>query len=539
VHISRHAAREIAFADRVRDGVTCLGQASPDVLGSFGLVFGDEDRAFRFYTECEGAHVTGIRHAERQTRRSFGMASESRQYAGVAASFDQIANLFGDCALLQLDPDGRVRKWSAGAKSLFGYPASEIVGTACDRLWPDGDGPQRLPELLLQRARTDGHAHVEAWQLRRDGSRFRANLICAALPTCFMVRIHDVWAPHELLVEGVRDYAIFSLDPHGHVTSWNQGARLIKGYEAHEIIGSHFSKFYPPDAIARKWPEYELRTATTEGRFEDEGWRIRKDGSRFWANVVITALRDSHGTLLGFSKITRDLSERHEQAEVLRQSEERFRLLLEGLPDYAILILDANGRISSWNSGAQRIFGYSAEEMIWKHVSNLYRPDEITASVPWHELNAARDSGMHEAEAWRVRKDGEPFWAKVRVSALVDAQGAPYGYAHVTHDLTPERQRRALEQLTQEMGEFVDTIGQELHCAARNIQKALSSFGRSRSGLQHSSSHAFEAVAAERAVIKRLADELRELARQCEAPGTDPQLLECHQRTKPADKPSA
>src|SRR5262245_37850240 len=115
---------------------------------------------------------------------------------------------------------------------------------------------------------------------------------------------------YRLLVEQARDYALFILDPEGRVMTWNLGARRLKGYVAEEIIGRHFSTFYTRDAVESRWPDHELKVALTEGRFEDEGWRVRKDGSRFWANVVITALRDEHGKHLGFSKITRDLSER-------------------------------------------------------------------------------------------------------------------------------------------------------------------------------------------------------------------------------------
>src|SRR5207248_688858 len=117
------------------------------------------------------------------------------------------------------------------------------------------------------------------------------------------------------------------LGPDGHVVTWNSGAQRLKGYQATEIIGQHFSRFYPHDVIARGWPQYELEVAAREGRFEDEGWRLRKDGSRFWANVVITALRDEQGVLRGFSKVTRDLTERKQAEESLRQSEERFRML--------------------------------------------------------------------------------------------------------------------------------------------------------------------------------------------------------------------
>src|SRR5688572_23290170 len=164
----------------------------------------------------------------------------------------------------------------------------------------------------------------------------------------------------KMMVQQLRDYAIFLLDPEGRIMSWNAGAQLLKGYDAEEIIGKHFSVFYPQEAKDREWPRRELELAMLEGRFEDEGWRLRKDGSRFWANVIITCLRDDKGNLLGFSKITRDLTVRRQQEEKLRLSEERFRLLVESVADYAIYMLDRDGLVVSWNTGAQRIKGYSS-----------------------------------------------------------------------------------------------------------------------------------------------------------------------------------
>src|SRR5262245_53902944 len=180
-----------------------------------------------------------------------------------------------------------------------------------------------------------------------------------------------------LLVQGTTDYAIFMLDPQGRVATWNTGAERLKGYVAAEIIGQHFSRFYPQDAIDRGWPDYELKVAQAAGRFEDEGWRLRKDGSRFWANVIITALRDEHGHLRGFLKVTRDLTTRKQAEEALRQSEERFRLLVEGAKDYAIFLLDPDGRVASWNPGAERLKGFRAEEIIGQHFSRFYPQETI------------------------------------------------------------------------------------------------------------------------------------------------------------------
>ena len=154
---------------------------------------------------------------------------------------------------------------------------------------------------------------------------------------------------YRLLVETVRDYAIFMLDATGHIVSWNPGAEYLKGYTRSEILGRHFSVFYPPADIVAGKPAYELEVATRDGRVEDEGWRVRKDGTTFWANVVITALRDHRGALIGFAKVTRDLTERRRAEQTVRESEERFRLLVQSVKDYAIFMLDPDGRVASWN----------------------------------------------------------------------------------------------------------------------------------------------------------------------------------------------
>src|SRR5262245_51154063 len=169
-------------------------------------------------------------------------------------------------------------------------------------------------------------------------------------------------ARFELLVEAVADYAIYMLDPEGFVTTWNSGAERIKGYQAIEIIGQHFSRFFSPEDRATGLPERILETARCCGRHEAEGWRVRKDGSRFWANAIIQPVRDEHGALLGFAKITRDITERVQAQRAIIESERRFRILVEGVFDYAIYMLDPSGIVTNWNSGAQRMKGYSSDE---------------------------------------------------------------------------------------------------------------------------------------------------------------------------------
>src|SRR5688572_21678881 len=274
-------------------------------------------------------------------------------------------------------------------------------------------------------------------------------------------------------VEQSRDYAVFLLDPLGNVTTWNLGAQRIKGYTPQEIIGRHFSSFYTREAVESGWPAHELEVAEREGRFEDEGWRVRKDGSRFWANVIITALRDDDGKLLAFSKITRDLTARRLHEEALQQTEERFRLLVEGVQDYAIYMLDAEGLVASWNTGARRIKGYSPEEIIGRHYSNFHTPEDVAAGKPWEALAQAKRHGRFESEGWRMRKGGARFWARAVLTAVYDRHGHLRGYAKVTQDLSERQQLQALEKASQNVNEFIAMLAHELRNPLAPIRTAV------------------------------------------------------------------
>ncbi|MDP9190182.1 MAG: PAS domain S-box protein [Acidobacteriota bacterium] len=252
----------------------------------------------------------------------------------------------------------------------------------------------------------------------------------------------------ELLIDAVQDYAIFILDPTGRIRSWNRGASRIMGYDESEVIGSHFSIFYLPEDLTAEKPRIELETASREGRVEDEGWRKRKDGTRFWANTVITLLRDEGGAVRGFAKVTRDVTQRRAADEKLRQSNEIFQLLVSSVRDYAIFMLDPDGNVASWNSGAQKIKGYEPEEIIGRHFSTFYPEEDVKAGKPERELEVARAQGSVEDEGWRVRKDGTRFWAMVVITAVHDSRGTLRGFAKVTRDITDRKQaeetRRAL-----------------------------------------------------------------------------------------------
>ncbi|MEA3053577.1 MAG: hypothetical protein QOG72_2480 [Sphingomonadales bacterium] len=249
----------------------------------------------------------------------------------------------------------------------------------------------------------------------------------------------------QLLVNSVTDYAIYMLDADGYVSTWNPGARRFKGYEAEEIIGHHFSTFFTPEDREAGVPAAALKAAAEHGRFEAEGWRVRKDGTRFWVNAVLDPIRDSAGNLLGFAKITRDDTDKREAAVALQESERRFRMLVQGVKDYALYMLDPDGFVSNWNTGAEAIKGYKADEIVGKHFSNFYTEEDRAAGEPARALATAAAEGKYEKEAWRVRKDGTRFWASVVLDAIHDDEGRLVGYAKITRDIT--ERRKAAEEL--------------------------------------------------------------------------------------------
>ncbi|XAZ20696.1 PAS domain S-box protein (plasmid) [Sinorhizobium sp. B11] len=266
-----------------------------------------------------------------------------------------------------------------------------------------------------------------------------------------------------LLVDAITDYAIYMLSPEGYVTSWNSGAQRFKGYRASEILGEHFSRFYLDADREAGLPARALRIAATEGRFEGEGWRQRKDGTRFWAHVIIDPIRDSSGELIGFAKITRDLTERKAAENALKRSEEQFRLLVQGVSDYAIYMLDPDGHVASWNSGAERIKGYTSEEIIGRHFSTFYTDEDRLNGLPARALATASRDGRFEREGWRVRKDGSRFWAHIVIDAIKDDFGDIIGFAKITRDITEKMEtQRALERTREELfqAQKMEAIGQ-------------------------------------------------------------------------------
>ncbi|SHL22186.1 sensor domain-containing protein [Phytopseudomonas punonensis] len=276
---------------------------------------------------------------------------------------------------------------------------------------------------------------------------------------------------YRLLVQSVVDYAIYLLSPEGIVTNWNAGAQRAKGYLAAEIVGQHFSVFYSAQERADGVPGRGLQQARDTGRFEAQGWRLRKDGSSFWAHVVIDAVRDDDGQLIGFAKITRDCTEQRRLQIEQREQERRFRLLVQGVTDYAIYMLDPQGHVENWNAGAERAKGYKAEEIVGQHFSVFYTAEDRASGLPARGLETARSEGRFEAEGVRVRKDGTLFWTSVVIDAIHDEDGQLIGFAKITRDITERRQN---ELALLEAKELAESYSEEMATLSRFLDSVIS-----------------------------------------------------------------
>jgi len=275
-----------------------------------------------------------------------------------------------------------------------------------------------------------------------------------------------------ILARGLRDYAVIGIDQNQLIYSWSEGAQQILGWDEQEIAGQPAGIFFTPEDIENGEPGRELDAALRAESIEEERWHVRRDGSRFWGSGTLSVMRDSSGKLRGFVKVMRDLTARQTAEHQLHETEERFRLFVENVTDYALVQVDPDHNISGWNTGAERCFGYTEEEIIGQPMAVLFTPEDIAQGDPENDFEQALAAGRSEYERWLVRKDGTRFWARWVTTPMYDEVGQLRGYAKVLHD---ETQRKQAQDQQRAALEEKNALLQEVHHRVKNNLQVISS----------------------------------------------------------------
>lgn len=443
-------------------------------------------------------------------------------------SFKNLIARAENAAITVLDINGKIMSWSKGSNSDDDYLLEGVIGEDFGITCLEEKNAVDLRHRLLTQALNVGNSNHTCWCTRKDGSSFWCGTNIIALrdnggdvsgfvkitqdlskrkiaEDSFDNYIEEFKQKNEALrrseelyqktVSEIQDYAIILLDKDGIILNWNKGAQKLKGYSAGEVIGKSFHMFYPEDLKVAGTPNFLLNEATKNGSAIHEGWRVRKDGSSFWGYVTITALHNDMGEIIGFSKITRDLTERKiaedniknyaaelkRKNEILEQSEERYHRMVDEVQDYAIILLDKEGNIENWNSGAAFIKGYSAKEILGKNFRIFYAKQDLDDKLPEKLLQQAVQFGKANHEGWRVRKDGSKFWGSVVITALHDTQNNVIGFSKVTRDLTERKKnednlRSNAEQLdlkNKSLQRLNDELSSFAHIASHDLKEPL------------------------------------------------------------------
>jgi PAS domain S-box-containing protein len=406
------------------------------------LVDGGNRRGF----SCIVRDLTERKTAEQQLRSS-------------EEHFHQLLESLHDYGVFMVAASGNVETWNRGAMRVEGYRSHEIIGKPFGCLFPEDEQRLATPERLLEEAGRMGSASYDGWLVRKGGARFWASLTLSCIEDedgrlrGLSVVARDLTERQQtdlalrkseqhfrLLVESLQEYAMFMVSTDGVIESWNRGAQRVKGFRAEEIVGRHFSRFFPAAEVEAKVPERLVREADLRGLASYEGWLVRKGGETFWASMVLSAVEDEDGRLIGFSDVCRDLSQRKHTEEALRQSEERVRLLLESLQGYAVFMVSPDGIVASWPRGAERVKGFRREEVIGTRFSRFFSPAESDGDMADRLIERASREGRAEYEGWLLHKSGGAIWGSLTLSAVRDERGKLLGFSSVERDLT-ERMR--------------------------------------------------------------------------------------------------
>ncbi len=391
--------------------------------------------------------------------------------------------------VLLTDDRGRIVGANAGALAGLGYRRDELDGQRIEMLLPENLRERHTGHLRQFMEHPSIRAMGAGLDLKaRDahGNEFPVDVMlrpfsCGDSPYVIVVcrRLDEQLARSQAqihaLVNGVTDYAIYMLDPEGRVATWNIGAERSTGYTAREVLGKHFSLFFLPEDAQAGVPAEELATTVRLERYESEAWRQRKDGTKFWALVTLTAIRGPNGELRGFAKVTRDMSAQ-KAAEValksLNAQLERYRIIVENVTDHLIYTLDAEGRIESWNPSAQRILGYPPEEVVGLEYAMNFLPEEAEAGEPQRQLEEASRNGHCATEGWRKRRDGSIFWSSGVLTALRNQEGTLTGYIRVARDMTlQKRLEESLARVAMDMEKRVAERTRELEETVAELQR--------------------------------------------------------------------